>query len=278
MSQLESKFLLYKSHVGMIICPKMNRKAKWIAWIESKIRLPFSDLVNVVVLIVSILALIIAGISLRVSIDSLKSAETSGADQQKVLESSRKALEAVVGKLNIQTQLQMKQYKETLRRPEVRAYLWNFKDKVQLIPEIVEIDEKTQTVHSSGRSLPFTVKLKSDANGRAFFDVIIENAGDRDLMQANISVGCDVPMETYSLGETGRSAPANPDSGNWRIDFTKTLLNPFKQSGRGAVYEFSTRGPFPKVFLPRKLFGCSVVVHAPGLTPFVSGAFLQVVD
>ncbi|MBI5100371.1 MAG: hypothetical protein HZB33_00840 [Nitrospirae bacterium] len=84
---------------------------KGIKWIEGKVGLPFSDFVNVVVLIVSILALCIAGISLKIAIYSLKSAEQSGIAQQTVLEASRKSLESVVDKMNMQTQLQEQQNK-----------------------------------------------------------------------------------------------------------------------------------------------------------------------
>ncbi|MBI5204159.1 MAG: hypothetical protein HZA11_04495 [Nitrospirae bacterium] len=256
---------------------------KWKKWIEGKVGLPLGDLVNVVVLIVSLLALIISGISLKValdslkvSIDSLKSTEKAGDAQQKVLEASRKSLEAVVDKMNTQTQLLLQQYKETLLKPKVKVYFWNFKDKVELHPDVY--DAKSQT-RRGGQSAP-PIQLKSDADGRAFFDVYIENVGDRDLVQANVSVSCNVPIETYSLGETGRSgpAPADPHSGDWTIHFTKMLLNPFKQSESGLQYKFSTKGPFPNVWLPRKLFGCFVFLRAPGMAPFVSGGFLEVVD
>jgi hypothetical protein len=151
----------------------------------------------------------------------------------------------------------------------------NFKEKVLLPPQVY--DAKTQSTH--GLSAP-PIELKSSADGRAFFDVYIENVGDRDLVQADVSIRCNVPIDTYSLGETGRSgpAPADPHSGDWTINFRKTLLNPVKASGSGISYKFSTKGPFPAVFSPRKLFGCFVFIEGPGLAPFTSGGFLRVVD
>jgi hypothetical protein len=293
-------------------------RPKWIISLESKIRLPFGDLVNVIVLIVSLFALFIATTSLNVSIKSLNSSEKSGSEQLKVLESSRNSLKSVSDNLNtqtntqfkqynatlkavddqqkvlntsrrsldavnVQTSLLLKQYNKTLLKPKVRAYFWNFKDKVQLFPEEVVYDEKTETARGRGptTSSPKPVDLKIQPDGLVYFDVYIDNVGDRDLVQANIAVSCNVPIETYSLGVTGHSEPltSDPLSGYWTIYFSRALLNPMKQlAGGGVSYKFSTAGPFPTVWAPKKMFGCFVTVRAPDLDPFTSGGFLQVVD
>lgn len=98
-------------------------RAKWIKCIEDKTGVRFGDLVNVVVLFTSLVAIYFAVKSYNVAIESLRSSAISGAEQQrvlfkqysavvisgteqqKVLETSRKSLESVVSISKVQQQL-----------------------------------------------------------------------------------------------------------------------------------------------------------------------------
>jgi hypothetical protein len=227
----------------------------------------------------SFFAVSVAGITLYYS-------WTSGAAQSKALDSSRVALENVARTVDFQTGLLKQQYDlshaeferariERERKPEVKVYFWNFKKKVPLRPEAY--DAATKSRRDSGAA---AIDLKKSSDGRAYFDVYIENVGNADLVQAEFTLSCNAPFDTYNSGATDRSEPlpADPHSGSWKISFTKPLLKPIKDSGDGASYKFSVSRPFPIAVAPQKLFGCFVFINGPGLAPFSGGGFLRVVD
>lgn len=297
-------------------------------WVKNCLGLSLGDLVNIVVLIVSILALFVAISSLNVSIESLKSAEKSGSDQQKVLDASRKSLEmavdklklqtqlqlkqysstvkssaqqqkvletsrkslqALVAKLDVQTQLQVKQYKNSLLKPKVNVYFWDPKKRKQILPNEYQYNEKTKSLGIGRRSMTVErIELNTASDGKTYFDLIIENIGEKDLVDANINIDCNVPIETYSSGVSGQSEHLSLDPNIvswWNINFTNKILKANRGMLNSITYRFSTAGPFPKgpdipgvVFLPQKTFGCFVDIAAPSLEPSITGAFFEAKD